>query len=87
MTHKMLLEVPETVYQSLIETAKQLGQRPETVAVQWLTRATKTVPLADPLDELIGVFSSNLPDWGDQHDFYLGQNLMAKSQGRLETHE
>jgi hypothetical protein len=35
----------------------------------------------DPLEPLIGKFPSNVPDWADQHDKYLGQNLMKEIRG------
>jgi hypothetical protein len=29
----------------------------------------------DPLEQFIGVFNSNTPNWPDQHDTHLGQGL------------
>jgi len=36
MGHTLTLDIPEDVYQSLIQKAEQTGQQPEVVAVQWL---------------------------------------------------
>jgi hypothetical protein len=32
----------------------------------------------DPVENFIGAFSSNIPDWADQHDRYLGLALMEQ---------
>jgi hypothetical protein len=72
MGHMLTLDVPEDVYQSLIQKAAQTGQPPEAVAVQLL--ATATQPQGDdPLEQFIGAFSSPRVDWADQHDAYLGK--------------
>lgn len=33
-------------------------------------------PLIDPVEEFIGAFASDVPDWASHHDKYLGQTLM-----------
>jgi hypothetical protein len=74
MDHTMTLNVPERVYQSLIQRAHEAGQKPESLAVQLL--ATATQPAADdPVEAFIGAFSSQVSDWADQHDAYLGRTL------------
>jgi hypothetical protein len=37
----------------------------------------------DPLEKFIGAFTSNIADWTDQHDKYIGQAL-AKELRSLE---
>lgn len=32
----------------------------------------------DPVENFIGAFSSNIPDWADEHDKYLGLALMGQ---------
>jgi len=71
------LELPENVYQSLLKTATQIGQQPEILAVQWLKKITQQQK-TDPLEKFIGAFNSNIPDWADKHDKYLGQSLLDK---------
>ena len=73
MGHTLTLDVPEEVYQSLIQQAKQTGQPPETVAVQLLASATQH-RVDDPLEQFIGAFCSHGADWADQHDAYLGKS-------------
>ena len=75
MGHTLQLEVPEEVYESLVRSARQTGQRPEAVAVQWLVSATEKLE-DDPLEAFIGAFPSNIADWGDEHDRYLGAALL-----------
>ena len=70
MGHTLTLDVPEEVYQSLIQQAEQTGQPPEAVAVQWLATAIQH-RVDDPLEQCIGVLSSDGADWTDQHDAYL----------------
>ncbi len=72
MGHTLTLDVPEDVYQSLIQRAEQTGQPPEAVAVQLLATATQH-QVDDPLEPFIGAFSSHGADWADQHDTYLGK--------------
>ena len=41
MGHTLTLDVPEDVYRSLMQKAKQTGQAPEALAVQLLATATQ----------------------------------------------
>jgi hypothetical protein len=72
MGHTLTLNVPEDVYQSLIQQAEQTGQPPEAVAVQLLASATQH-KVDDPLEQFIGAFRSQNADWAEQHDAYLGK--------------
>jgi hypothetical protein len=72
MGHTLTLDVPEDVYQSLIQKAEQTGQPPEAVAVQLLATATQH-RVDDPLEQFIGAFSSQIADWAEQHDAYVGK--------------
>jgi hypothetical protein len=80
MGHKLILEVPEEVYEPLAKTAKQTGTTPERLAIEWLTVAGGHA-LHDPVEAFIGAFRSGVPDWADQHDRYIGQALMEKGCG------
>ena len=74
MGHTLTLDVPEEVYQSLIQKAEQTGQPPEAVAVQLLATATQH-RVDDPLEQFIGAFSGHGADWADHHDAYLGESV------------
>ena len=86
MEHALQLEVPEDVYESLLRSAKQTGQAPEVVAVQWLTTASRGL-VDDPLEQFIGAFPSDIPDWADEHDKYLGQAILEQGNDADEQGE
>jgi len=73
------LEVPEEVYTSLVRSAEQMGQQPEAVAVRWLVAATEKLE-EDPLEAFIGAFPSDVTDWGDEHDRYIGVALLGPGE-------
>ncbi len=75
MGHPLTLELPENVYQLLQKTATQTGQQPEVLAVQWLKQISQQQE-TDPLEKFIGAFESNIPNWADEHDKYIGQSLI-----------
>jgi|GEM_PF-471367 len=75
MAHTITLEVPQDVYNSLLAAAKEAGESPEEVALHYIVEAIQ--PLThDPLDDIIGAISSDIPDWGERHDYYIGQTIM-----------
>ena len=84
MGHTLTLEVPDEVYEPLVKTAEQTGQKPEELAIQWLASAIQTFS-DDPLEKFIGAIKSDVPDWADLHDKYLGQALMEEMHA--EKHE
>jgi len=77
MSHTLTLNVPESLYSSLVRKADQAGQALEVLAVQLLATATRPVA-SDPLEEFIGAFNSQGIDWADQHDAHLGQALKER---------
>ncbi len=83
MTHSLLLEVPESIYQPIVEEAEAEGRKAEEIALERLA-VKKPQPAADPLDEFVGAFRSDVPDWADNHDKYLGENLMREMRGENE---
>ena len=83
MEHTLLLEVPENVYDVLTRTAEQMGRPREALAVEWLV-ATINRLVYDPLEELIGAFSSDVPNWADDHDQYIGKSIVETMHRREE---
>lgn len=77
MEHTLVLEVSEDVYEPLAKTAKERGSSPEELAVEWLVSAIHKA-IDDPVENFIGALSSNIPDWADEHDKYLGLALMKE---------
>jgi hypothetical protein len=74
MNHQLILQVPSTVFEPLARSARQVGKSPEEMAVEWLSSASREVN-DDPIDGIIGCIASEVPDWADQHDQYLGRAL------------
>jgi hypothetical protein len=79
MSKTLSIELPDEVYQTLLETADRLGQSPEAIVRQWIVTQHQT-QASDPLDSFIGAFNSDIPDWTSRHDDYLGATL-------VETHD
>ena len=77
MGHLLQLEVPEAVYETIMRSAEQTGQEPEDVAVRLLVSAAENL-VEDPLEAFIGAFPSDIADWGDHHDRYLGASLLEQ---------
>lgn len=75
MSHRVLLEIPDDVYNLLEQTAEQTNQPLEQLAVDWLTSLSREVT-DDPLAKHIGSIKTDIPDWGERHDELLGQALM-----------
>jgi hypothetical protein len=80
MSHTLTLDVPESVYRSLIQKAGEAGQPPEVLAVKLLATATHS-EAGDPLEEFIGAFNSQGIDWADHHDAHLGNALKETMKG------
>jgi len=74
MTPSLVLEVSESIYQPIVEEAEAEGRKVEEIALERLANG-KRQPTADPLNEFVGAFRSDVPDWADNHDKYLGENL------------
>jgi hypothetical protein len=75
MSHVLQLELPEEIYKPLAKNAKQKGRSPEEIAIEYLKSILSRLE-DDPIEKFIGAFHSDIPDWADQHDKYLGQTLM-----------
>ncbi len=76
MSYTVQITIPDELYNSLKETARQTGQPIEVVASEWLSAAAEQF-VHDPLDAFIGALDSNGSDWADHHDAYLGQSDTA----------
>jgi hypothetical protein len=74
MTHSLTLEIPEEIYQPIAEEAKAEGRKVEEIALERLAKGNSKQE-KDPLDEFVGIIRSDIPDWADNHDKYLGEEL------------
>jgi hypothetical protein len=86
MGYALVLEIPEEIYQPLVKTAQQSGYTPEELATNWLVACIQQT-MQDPLERFIGGFHSNAIDWVDQHDMYLGQELLEQMQSEPEVNQ
>ncbi len=77
MEHTMTLNLPESIYRSLIRKAEQSGQPPEALTLLLLASAVQP-EAGDPLEAFIGAFDSGGSDWADRHDVHLGNSLQQK---------
>ena len=85
MSETVALHVPEELYEALQKQASKKGQKPDTLAIEWLTAAIQhaRVMEIDPLVQLFGTLQGDTNDIADDHDTYIGQSLA----GKLRNHE
>lgn len=77
MSQTLVLEIPDDVYKVLTDIASQEGKSPEEMSAQWVATTVERIQ-NDPVERFIGAFSSNIPDWADRHDGYLGEALLKE---------
>jgi len=74
MGHAITVDMPQEIYESLAKAAHQSGQTPEELAARWLAAAAQQ-SASDPLERFIGGIPTNVSDWTDRHDHYIGRTL------------
>ena len=74
MDRTLTIEIPEKVYEPLLQAARRVGRTPQELVRKWLIREVQAA-LEDPVEKFIGAFRSNVPDWADQHDEYRGMSM------------
>lgn len=77
MERLLTLQIPEEIYKPLMQTAEQEGVEPETLAIEWLNIGMQQL-LPDPIEDFIGAFPSQVPDWIEKHDEYIGEALFQE---------
>jgi hypothetical protein len=76
---QITIDLPELLQQSLLSQAAQTQTTPEQLILATLTQ--KFLPPSapdltnDPLFQLAGTITSNIPDIAENHDYYIGQAL------------
>ncbi len=81
MTHQLLLNIPDSLYQVLLKTAQEKGETLENLALKCLNEAKNKLE-TDPLDKFIGAFNSNNSDWLENHDYYLGKTNLEETNNK-----
>ncbi len=73
MSQPLTIEIPEAVYQSLQQRAKQLGKTPEVVATECIVTSMGSTD--DSLLRWAGALDVQPNDVAERHDHYLGRSL------------
>lgn len=85
MTKTLTITLPDALEQALAQTAVQTQTTPEQLILTAL--AQKFLPPSasdltnDPLFQLAGSITSNIPDLAENHDYYIGQALYKEMNG------
>ena len=75
MTQTLTIQIPENLYVPLQTLAQQVGKTPEEFTLLWLTAAIQQFE-NDPVEAFIGSVDSDVTDWTQESDRYLGEDLM-----------
>jgi hypothetical protein len=78
MTHQLTIDVPDDVYQPLLQKAQATGRTVEAVAKESLAESIRAAAPGSRLQPLAGLWASNVPDAAMRHDEYLGQALFEE---------
>lgn len=84
MTHSLTLELPERVYNNLVEKASMNGKGVEEFVADDIISRDYPKYGEDPLDRLIGTLDTDVPDWGTNHDKYIGEAILREMRGEAE---
>lgn len=84
MTYSLTLELPEAVYKNLVEKAAKSGKPVEDIVLDRLTNDVESDLIDDSFEKFIGSLRSDVPDWADNHDKYIGESLYREMQGKTE---
>ncbi len=74
MAHSVTLNIPDNLYYSLLEISNKTGKKTDELMIEYL-QAMIVNKEDDPLEEFIGAVNSNISDWTENHDIYLGKSL------------
>ncbi|MEM8642170.1 MAG: hypothetical protein AAGG51_25660 [Cyanobacteria bacterium P01_G01_bin.54] len=90
MSRTFVITLPDDLEQALTTQAQQSNQSPEDMLLQLVSKQLTLPPQpgsnaqqaeADPLLQLIGSLSVDIPDLAENHDYYIGQALQRESEG------
>ncbi len=76
--NSLTIQLPDSVYEILIQRAAWFRLKPDQIAVQWIEEKAGESGADDPLLQLAGAFSSEKNDIGARHDEYIGKLLMGE---------
>jgi hypothetical protein len=85
MIHQVTLQIPDALYQPLLEKAKATGQTVEAVASACLQELVAPQGAGFRLKHWAGALASDVPDAALRHDEYLGQALDEELRGKPDA--
>jgi hypothetical protein len=77
MGHQLTLQIPDDLYTPLTQVANKMSQTPEELILGYLSQALQSQVTDDPIEDFIGAFHGDVPDWLEQHDQYLGASHLS----------
>lgn len=84
MSATLTIAVSDAVMARLKERAAAAGTTPEAVVAADVEKASTTVEPGQFLRNWAGAIRSDIPDWAEKHDEYLGQALYDELTGRTK---
>ncbi len=76
----LTIEVEDELYEAVAGMATQARKTTEELGAEWFALAVERL-LNDSLLKLAGSITSEVPDWADRHDEYLGRALYEEMTG------
>ena len=83
MTHSITFELPDAAYKRLVEKALKSGKRVEDFVAEQVMNGD-AAPVDDPFEKFIGSLDTDIHDWADNHDKYIGEALYRELRGEAE---
>lgn len=83
MTQQVLLNIPDQLYQTLLQIAQKRGESLENLAIECLNEFENKSEEIDPLEQFIGAFNSNNLDWVENHDYYIGKSIIESNHNQV----
>lgn len=87
---KLSIEIPPELFSALEEAAREAGVTPEVLVSEWVIPWLAAVIERrehDPLVKLFGSIQSDLPNWTERHDEFLGQQFASRFSDALQFGE
>ena len=79
---QIVVELPDELYQPLVQQAQEAGKKPEEFITEWLSRVVRLKQ--DPLRRWAGAFASGIPDAALRHHEYLGKAILVEDQDKRD---
>jgi len=85
MSCTVSLEISDELYRTLSDVAARQNRSAEEVGAEWFQSTIERLA-ADPIMSLIGSVrsESDVSDWADRHDYYIGEHLAAELRDEEE---